>query len=130
MFYPTLSQLFQKYNYDSSKIIFKNPNKKFCCPLKYLEISDWGTLGHGVNPKKLECFCEGCEVATVGFCHRYSKNFPNSIELTYPDVLNIEVNIDSFYVEREPIDFFFAQKLKEEEITEMYYEAILVENEI
>ncbi len=126
--YPTLSELFQKYNYDISKITFQNPNKKFCCPIEYLEISDWGSLGYGVNPKKLECFCQGCEIASVGFCHRYSSEYPKSIELTYPDVLNIEVNIDSFYIDSKPEDFKTSPKLNEEQITKLYYNEIIKEN--
>ncbi len=126
--YPTLFQLFQKYNYDISLIKFKNPLKKFCCPIQDLEISDWGYFERGVHPKKLICTCYDCEVATVGFCHRYSKNFQNELELTYPDILNIEVNIDSFYLEPEPKDFRTSEKISEEEITRMYYQEIVNKN--
>ena len=125
MIYTTLAQLFKKYNYDVSKIVFKNPDKKFCCPIEELEISDWGSFERGVHPKKIMCSCYGCEVATVGICHRYSKNFRNDFELTYPEVLNIEVNIDSFYVDPEPVDFKTSKKMSEEEITEMYYKELL-----
>jgi hypothetical protein len=128
----TLKELFEKYGY-STNIKFKT-NKKFLVPLNQLEITSWGPMGDGIFPKENACLCETCIRSVTGdFCHDYlDKNDEGYVidGFTYPDVLNLEVNTESFYIDALPANFKTSPKLNEEEITKMFYNRIINANEI
>ena len=126
----TLKELFEKYGY-STNIKFKT-NKKFLVPLNQLEITSWGPMGDGIFPKHNACLCETCIRSRSGdFHHDYlQRNDDGNVidGFTYPDVLNLEVNTESFYIDALPANFKTSPKLNEEQITEMFYNHIINSN--
>jgi len=127
----TLRQLFEKYGY-STEFKFKT-NKKFLVPLNQLEITSWGPMGDGIFPKHNACLCDDCKRSAIGYYHDYLQRDDdrNIIDgFTYPDVLNLEVDVRNFYIDAFPANFNTSPKLNEEEITKMFYNRIINANEI
>lgn len=128
-----LKELFIKYEYPTD-IKFKS-NEKFLVPLEHLEITSWGPMGEGVRPRHKACCCHDCENSDINtfpmhsLCHRTFHNwlkFKNGFaddEYSYPDILNLQVDVDSFYVDTSP-------KLSEKEIADMFYHRIMKANKI
>lgn len=126
----TLRQLFEKHGY-STEFKFKT-QKKFLVPLNHLEITSWGPLGDGIFPKHNACLCVDCIRSTTGYFHDYLQrnNDGDVIDgFTYHDVLNLEVNVNNFYIDAFPADFKTSPKLNEKQITEMFYNRIMNANE-
>ena len=127
----TLRQLFEKYGY-SIEFKFKT-NKKFLVPLNQLEITSWVPMGDGIFPKHNACLCDDCKRSAIGYYHDYlQRNDDKNIidGFTYPDVLNLEVDVRNFYIDAFPANFNTSPKLNEEEITKMFYNRIINANEI
>ena len=127
----TLRQLFEKYGY-STEFKFKT-NKKFMVPLNHLEITSWGPMGDGIFPKHNACLCDDCKRSAIGYYHDYLQRDDdrNIIDgFTYPDVLNLEVDVRNFYIDAFPANFNTSPKLNEEEITKMFYNRIMNANKI
>ena len=96
----TLKELFEKYGY-STNIKFKT-NKKFLVPLNQLEITSWGPMGNGIFPKHNACLCQTCKKPVTGdFHHDYLQRDDGDVidGFTYPDVLNLEVDVRNFYID-------------------------------
>jgi hypothetical protein len=127
----TLRQLFEKYGY-STEFKFKT-NKKFLVPLNHLEITSWVPMGDGIFPKHNACLCVDCIRSATGYIHDYLQRDDDGDCIdgfTYPDVLNLEVDVRNFYIDAFPANFKTSSKLNEEQITEMFYNRIINANEI
>ena len=123
----TLKELFEKYGY-STNIKFKT-NKKFLVPLNQLEITSWGPMGDGIFPKHNACLCK--KPVTGDFHHDYLQRDDGDVidRFTYPDVLNLEVDVRNFYIDAFSANFKTSPKLNEKQITEMFYNRIMNANE-
>lgn len=115
----TLKELFIKYEYPTD--IKFTSNEKFLVPLEHLEITSWGPMGDGVRPK------HDCENSDMIYGYKWLKfkkiNKFADDEYTYPDILNLQVDVDSFYVDA-------SRKLSEKEIADMFYHRIIEANKI
>jgi hypothetical protein len=120
----TLKELFEKYGY-LTDIKFKT-DKKFLVPLDHLEITSWGPMGEGVLPKNNKCYCDNCKKSEINYVHNYLHKDTNAF--TYPDVLNLEVDVSSFYCDTFPANLETSPKLSEQQIANMFYFRIMEAN--
>lgn len=121
----TLKELFIKYEYPTD-IKFKS-NEKFLVSLEHLEITSWGPMGDGVRPKHHACLCEECKKSDIKYSHNWL-GFEPYDEYNYPDILNLQVDVDAFYVDALPANFKTSPKLSEKEIADMFYKRIMEAN--
>jgi hypothetical protein len=94
--------------------------------LDHLEITSWGPMGDGVFPKNNACLCDNCNKSEINYAHNYLCK--DTEAFTYPDVLNLEVDVSSFYCDPLPASFETSPKLSEQQITNMFYSRIMEAN--
>lgn len=113
----TLRTIFGQYEFE--QIHFQNPSFKFENEEdeKLLEITQIGEMGMGVFPKKFD----------HSSLSRFWEKGMNHFYL-YPQILDIEVKLNSFYEDVSPKNLFLSKRKTQREIAEYFYLKFLIYN--